>query len=292
MSDPAPARVQHMNEPTMTIALITEVFFDDPYGHRLAGRLTEARNKGATLALLPELPMDPWIPATRTVGDDDAEDPGGPRHRTQAEAARRGEIAVWGGAIVRDQETGRRYNTSLLFDATGTLRSAYRKVHLPYEEGFWEAAHYEPGDAPPEVVTGFGLPLGVQICSDANRTFGFQHLAAQEAGMVFVPRATPEASYPRWRLVLRADAVTSAAWVVSVNRPRLEAPSPIGGPSVVIAPDGEVVLETTDPLAVISIDADAVGSGRRGYPGYLDYYPDLYADGWRQLTDCDSTDPN
>jgi predicted amidohydrolase len=272
-----------MNDSSMTIALITEVFHDDPESDRLLRRLREASDRGAELALLPELPMDDWVPLGRQPDEADAEEPEGPRHRAQAEAARRAGIAVWGGAIVRDPETGRRHNTSLLFDATGALRDAYRKIHLPFEEGFWEAAHYEPGDAPPEVVTGFGLPLGIQICSDANRTFGFQHLAAQGAAMVFVPRATPEASYPRWRLVLRADAVTSAAWVVSVNRPPLEAPSPIGGPSVVIAPDGEVVLESSDSLAVVSIEGDAVESARRGYPGYLDRFPELYAEAWRRL---------
>ena len=42
------------------------------------------------------------------------------------EAARRAGIAVWGGAIVRDRETGRRHNTSLLFDAKADLPFALR----------------------------------------------------------------------------------------------------------------------------------------------------------------------
>ena len=57
-------------------------------------------------------------------------------------------------------------------DSAGEERLRYRKIHLPDEEGYWEAHHYEPGDRlhPPVEVGGFGI--GVQVCSDANRPQG------------------------------------------------------------------------------------------------------------------------
>jgi predicted amidohydrolase len=273
-----------MTDASLTVALVTEVFTGPTATDRLAERLAEARRRGAELAILPELPLDPWSPALREPNDDDAEDPQGPRHRTQAAAARDAGIAVLGGAIVRDPGTGKRHNTALLFGADGALLTAYRKVHLPFEEGFWEAAHYEPGAEPPGVVRGLALPLGVQICSDANRPSGCQLLAAQGAALIGVPRATPAPTWPRWRLVLRADAITASAWLVTVNRPATGATEvEIGGPSAVIAPDGEVVVETTDALAVATLDADAVLRARRGYPGYLSFRPAVHAEGWRRL---------
>jgi N-carbamoylputrescine amidase len=272
-----------MSHSYLNIALITEVFFDDPDGERLSSRLAQARVAGADLAVLPELPLDPWVPAARVADPRDAEEPNGLRHRLQADAARAAGIAVLGGAIVRDPETGKRHNTALLIDNRGSLIGSYRKIHLPFEDDFWEAAHYEPGAEPPLVFPGFPLALGIQICSDANRTSGCQLLAAQGVGAIFVPRATPAESWPRWRMVLRADAVTSAAFVVTVNRPPVGDPSPIGGPSAVIGPDGEVVIETDEPLAVVRLDCEAVERARAAYPGSLDFHPGVHEKGWKSV---------
>lgn len=272
-----------MTAASLEIAVMTEVFVNDTDGSRLAHRLFEARRRGAELAVLPELPLDPWVPRRKTPDPDDAETAGGRRHRIMAAAARHVGIALLGGAIVHDPQSGKRHNTALLFDSSGTLVAAYSKVHLPFEEGFWEAAHYEPGGDDPRVITELGLPMGIQICSDANRPSGCQLLAAQGAAVIFVPRATPEASWERWRLVLRADAVTSGAWVVTANRPAEGDPSLIGGPSAVIAPDGSVVRESSDAILTATIDAAAVVRARRSYPGYLEYHPEVHARGWSAL---------
>ncbi len=222
----------------------------------------------------------------------DAEEPEGRRHQLQANAARDAGIGVLGGAIVRDPELGKRHNTALLFDEQGVMVGSYRKVHLPYEDDFWEAAHYEPGTEPPKVLSGFALPLGIQICSDANRTSGCQLLAAQGVGAIFVPRATPAETWPRWRLILRADAVTAAAYVVTVNRPSSGESSPIGGPSAVMSPSGEVITETTEPIAVVRLDSEAVARARADYPGYLSFHPEVHERGWKALMSHESATGN
>ena len=272
-----------MNSQRLTLALITDVFPEPEENERLLARLREARARGAQLAVLPELPLNRWAPATRTVSDADAEPPGGPRASALAAAARTAGIAVLGGAIVRDPSSGRRHNTALLLGPGGEERLRYRKIHLPDEEGFWEAHHYEPGDrlGAPVDVGGFGI--GVQVCSDANRPQGCNALAALGAEVVLVPRATPAATYERWRLVLRAGAVTSCAYVVSVNRPGARSGGIIGGPSMVSDPSGEVLLETTDPVAVVTLERAALERARRQYPGYLDVRADVYERSWRDV---------
>jgi N-carbamoylputrescine amidase len=265
---------------TAKIALVTEVFTGERAAEHLGSHLDTARRQGAALVLLPELPFDAWMAATRKPNDDHAEPPGGWRQQLLADAARAAGVAVLGTVIERDPGSGRRHNTSLLVSADGSLLATYRKAHLPWEEGYWEAAHYDPGDEPPEVVEAGGLRIGVQICSDANRPQGSNLLGASGAELIAVPRATPIDTYARWRLVLRANAVTSTAWVASINRPRPEAGVPMGGPSLVVAPDGTVVLETNEPVATVDIDREAVRRARQDYPGYLPQRCDLYADGW------------
>jgi len=49
---------------------------------------------------------------------------------------------------------------------------------------------------------------------------------------------------------------------------------------VAIAPDGQVLLETDDPVAVVTLDRRRVAETRQEYPGYLPMRADLYAYGW------------
>jgi predicted amidohydrolase len=263
----------------LNVALVREVFLGPGAAVRLEESLGQARAAGAELALLPELPLNAWCGAERQARDEDAEPDGGARHQIMAAAARGAGIGLVGGAIVRAAD-GRRFNTALVFDAGGQLVSWYRKVHLPEEEGFWETSHYQPGPAPPEVVTAFGLPIGIEICSDVNRPELAHALAGAGACAVLAPRATEGGTFDRWRLVLRATALTSASWVLSVPRPAPEQGVPLGGPSIAIAPDGEVVVESTERLVTVAIEQAAVEQARRRYPGYLAVRSDLYARAW------------
>jgi N-carbamoylputrescine amidase len=268
---------------SLTVALISDVFAQADDTPRLVALLREARSCEARLAILPELPLNPWSPATETPSDDDAEPPGGPRHQTLSRAARTAAIGVVGGAIVRDPRTGRRHNTALVFDADGTLVGSYRKVHLPEEAGFWETRHYDPGDALPSVIDAFPLSIGLQICSDVNRPEGSRLLGALGAQVIVSPRATEAATFGRWKTVLIANALTSGTYVVSVARPRPEFGVPLGGPSFAAAPNGDVLVETTDPLALVTLRRTVVDEARRGYPGYLPTRADLYAEGWTRV---------
>jgi predicted amidohydrolase len=267
----------------LTVALISTVFPEPASWSRLGDVLTVASGLGATLGVLPEIPLNGWAPADPEARDEDAEAPGGPRHQAMAEAAARAGIGVVGGAIVRDPATGRRHNTALVFDASGALVASYRKVHLPEEDGFWETDHYQPGDALSPVVDGFGLRLGLQICSDIQRPEGAHLLGAMGAEVIVNPRATEATFFPRWRTVFVASAMTSATYVLSVNRPPDGGRIPLGGPSIAVAPTGEILTETDSPMAVVTLERRVIEEARKGYPGYLARRADLYAAGWAAL---------
>jgi predicted amidohydrolase len=270
----------------LTIALISETFWEADGTVRLRQRLAEAVDRGADLALLPELPLNPWSPATKEASEDDAEPMDGPRARAQAEAAAEAGIGLVGGIIHRD-ESGRRTSRALVFDRSGAIVATYEKLHLPEEEGFWETSHYEPGNEPPRRIDAFGVPIGIQLCSDSNRPQGTHLLGAQGAMAMLNPRATEEATYQRWKVVFRANAMTSACYVLSVNRPHPEHGVPLGGPSVAIDPRGDVILETTDRMELVTLDETAIQEARRAYPGYLPIRARLYADAWDEIARSD-----
>lgn len=272
-----------MGSDKLTVALISDVFFDAAGEARLRERLIEARDLGATLALLPELPLNPWSPATATPSVEDEEEPGGWRHQLLASATASAGVGVIGGAIVRAAESGERHNTALVFDRHGAFVAEYAKVHLPDEDGFREPCHYAPGSRHAEPITQFGLPIGIQICSDINRPQGCHALAAMGAIAILNPRATEAVTFERWKLVFRANALTSCAYVLSVNRPRPEQGVALGGPSIVVDPNGDVLIESLDPVTTVTLDAAMVDRARRRYPGYLATYPGIYARAWSAL---------
>ena len=272
-----------------TIALISDVFWQEDGADRLAHRLQEARSMGAQLAVLPELPLNPWSPATRTPRVEDAESADGPRTCLQQAAAKAAGIGLVGGSILINAN-GVRHNTALLIDASGEIVGTWEKAHLPDEPGFWEADHYQPGETPLTPLDGLGFPLGLQICSDMNRPQGSHLLAAQGAEVILAPRATESATWHRWKPVLIATALTGCCWVATVNRPRPEEGVLIGGPSFAVDPDGQVLVESTDPVTVFSYDPSTRPGHERAYPGYLDIRSDLYAPAWQRVQDQQPSD--
>lgn len=243
---------------------------------------------GAELVVLPELPLDAWAPAGSAVDDDEAEAPDGPRHQLLASACRAAGIGVVGGAIVSDPATGRRTNRALVLDAAGALVLAYDKLHLPDEPGFRESAHYEPGSSGPAVTSAFGMPIGVQLCSDLNRPEGSHVLGALGAEAIVAPRASELRTYPRWRPVFQAVAITSGAYLVSVNRPVPERGVGLGGPSIAVDPSGQVLLETTSTIGLVTLDRSVVRQARIDYPGCLPIRSDVYAEAWRSVVAADA----
>jgi predicted amidohydrolase len=270
----------------LTVALISEVFWEADGVARLEDRLDEAVRHGADLAVLPEIPLNPWSPATETQRDDDAEPMDGPRATAQAKAAARAGIGLVGGIIHRDATTGRRTQRTLVLDSRGQLVATYEKLHLPDEPGFWEPAHYDAGTAPPTRIDAFGLKVGIQVCSDANRPEGTHLLGGMGAEAVLIPRSTEEATYQRWKTVFQANARTSAMYVLSVNRPYPEQGILIGGPSVAVDPHGTVMIETNDRMAIVTLDRSEVERARTLYPGYLPVRARLYADAWAAIADA------
>ncbi|MXX96039.1 MAG: carbon-nitrogen hydrolase family protein [Rhodothermaceae bacterium] len=264
---------------SLTLALVSEVFSTED---ELVSSLKAARSQGADLAVLPELPLNEWSPATKKARLEDAESSGGWREIIQCNAARRAEIAVLGG-LIRVTRDGRRINLALLISAQGAIIDSSAKHVLPDEEGFWECDHYEPVADPPQVIEFMGAKVGIQICSDANRPTAAQLLAAQGAHVILAPRATSISSWKRWRLAYRAMALTASAWVVSVCRPRPEFGVEMGGPSLVVDPMGEVVLETTERIATVVLDRRAVEDARQSYPGYLAWPAKTYMTGWENI---------
>ena len=272
-----------MGMESLTIAMISDVFFDNGANERLVSRLHEAKDAGADLVVLPEIACNAWSPSTRTLQDNDAEELGGQRCTMQADAAKEVGVGLIGAAIL--QEGTQRYNTCLFWDENGLLLGKYQKHHIPEEEGFWETSHYSQGTEGFPVFAFHGFTIGIQICSDMNRPQGSHILGASGADVIVGPRSTECATYDRWRPVWIANALTTGCFVCSVNRPSPENGVLIGGPSIAISPNGEVLVESCDAITLFRVRQSTIKQYRQEYPGYLPCRSDLYASCWEAVKD-------
>ena len=79
--------------------------------------------------------------------------------------------------------------------------------------------------------------------------------------------------------------------MLSVNRPSPEQGVLIGGPSIAVDPAANVMVETTDTLALVTLDAETIRKAKVAYPGYLPTRARLYADAWGAIAAQDGEAP-
>jgi N-carbamoylputrescine amidase len=258
---------------TVAVGLV-QVLGGEPFEaaqDRAEKAVVKAAAAGAAIVVLPEFTPRRRFPAER----------GAPKRLSPPPGA----VSAWAAALSRrygcylhcvdvERATADRwYNTARLYGPGGEAL-VHRKRHLPDEPGFRETAWYAPGTDGPRVAFAAGAKVGALTCSDAMFPDEARALGRQGADLLLVPRATPAEprSMQRWSVMLRADAIVSGAYVVSVNRVGTEGEIGFAGHSVVIAPDGEVLVELgADPeVRVVELDLTATRAAKHSYPVLID----------------------
>jgi len=150
--------------------------------------------------------------------------------------------------------------------AEGDRLTAYRKIHLYDSFGFRESDTISPGDVQPARVDLRGFPLGLMTCYDLRFPELARTLVEQGAEALLVPAAwvAGERKVEHWRTLLRARAIENTVWVVGVGQPGPR----YTGHSMVVSPDGDVVVEAGEEETVLDaeLDREAVAAVRRTNP--------------------------
>jgi predicted amidohydrolase len=249
---------------------------------RMIALLAEARRRGATFVVFPELALTTFFP--RWWFEDEAElDRFYEREMPSAEvaplfaAAREAGIGFHLGYAERVETASGviRYNTAILVDGAGRVALKYRKIHLPghreHEPTFpfqhLEKRYFARGDLGFPVAEAFGGRAGILICNDRRWPEAFRMLALQGVELVAIGYNTPQ-HYPRMpahdhlqdfhnHLSLQAGAYQSGSWVVGCAKAGLEEGCELIGGSCIVAPTGEIVaLASTRRDEVVTAEVD------------------------------------
>ena len=251
---------------------------------RMIALLRKADDAGSKLIVFPELALTSFFP--RWYFEDQADvdaffETDMPNADTEPlfDAAARAGIAFYLGyaELISQNDTIRRFNTSILVGQAGEIVGKYRKIHLPghreLEPDFpfqhLEKRYFETGDLGFPVFNTLNSTLGMCICNDRRWPETYRMLGLQGVEIVLLGYNTP-VHYPRApeldhlqdfhnHLSLQAGAYQNGTWVAAAAKAGCEENCDMIGGSCIVAPSGEIVVrcETlADELITWDCDLD------------------------------------
>jgi beta-ureidopropionase len=250
--------------------------------------MTAAAQAGAELIAFPEVILDPFFPQyPREPGDEKALSlaepiPGPSTEKIAARARELGLVTVFNLYEVDGQ--GRRFDSSPVFDADGSLLGVTRMIHITDYEKFHEQDYYHPGDhGMPVYQTRVGR-VGVAICYDRHYPEVMRALGVAGAELVVIPQAGTVDEWPEglYEAEVRTAAFQNGYFTALANRVGPEAGLHFSGESFVVDPEGKVIARgksLEEDLVITDIDLRAwqTSTARRLF--WRDRRPELYR-GW------------
>ncbi|MET7401170.1 carbon-nitrogen hydrolase family protein [Dactylosporangium sp. NPDC005572] len=180
-----------------------------------------------------------------------------------ADAAR--DLGIWvhaGSFHETGPDADHTYNTSLVFDRSGTLAATYRKIHLydveiPGRVSYQESATVAPGSTL-EIVAVEQALVGLSICYDLRFPELYRRLAVDGATVLVVPAAFMlHTGRDHWEPLLRARAIENQCYVLAAGQIGNHDPDrTCFGRSMVVDPWGTVVAQAPDVVGVTFADLD------------------------------------
>lgn len=215
-------------------------------------------DQGADLVVLPEM--------FHFLGPDEekpenAEPIPGPSIDRLQRKAREKKIYLHCGSIL-ENNGGKIYNTSVVFNRQGEQVAFYRKIHLFDVEilggiVYKESAVVTPGK---EVVTFDceGITVGLSICYDLRFPELYRRLADKGAFLILIPAAfTLMTGKDHWEPLIRARAIENVCYVAACGQWGFH---PVNnqcyGHSMVVNPWGMIMAQAPDGEITVLADLD------------------------------------
>jgi predicted amidohydrolase len=249
---------------------------------RVRTAAASAAGQGAQLAVFPEGTQVRFSEDLRAM----AEPLDGPFCQGLSAAARSAGLAII-ATLFEPAPDGRVYNTTVGYEADGSLAAVYRKIHLFDALGYRESESVAPGS---EVVVASlaGLRIGFMTCYDLRFPELARALATAGADLLVLPAAWAAGLFKEehWVTLVRARAIENTIWVAAAGQvpdpaePPTRAPTGIGR-SLLVDPMGVVRLDLgiTADLGIGTVDTEQTASVRAVLPSLAGRRTDILPTG-------------
>jgi N-carbamoylputrescine amidase len=290
-----------------TLGLVQMRCSTDPRDNleRAITRVREAAKEGAQVICLPELFRSQYFCQTEDHANFDLAEPiPGPSTEALARVAKEARVVVIGSLFGR-RAAGLYHNTAVVFDADGSTRGLYRKMHIPDDPAFYEKFYFTPGDLGFRAFDTAHGRIGTLVCWDQWYPEGARLTALAGADVLFYPTAIGwhpaekaelgAAQASAWQTIQRAHAIANGVYVAAINRVGLEMPKSgdgagieFWGGSFVADPFGVVLKEASraeEETLIVPCDRRHQETVRQHWPFLRDRRIDAYGDITRRFID-------
>jgi N-carbamoylputrescine amidase len=277
---------------------------------RALGKIREAAKMGANIVCLPELFSAQYFCQREDAKLFDlAEAVPGPTTEALAKAARESKVVVI-GSIFEKRARGLYHNTAVTLDADGSVKSIYRKMHIPDDPLYYEKFYFTPGDLGFKATDTAAGRVGTMVCWDQWYPEGARITALHGANIIFYPTAIGwhpaekaefgKAQHDAWRTIQRAHAIANGVFVAVVNRVGHEngnirgnvAPEGQGlefwGASFLSDPFGRVLVEGShdrEEILIGEVNLKELEEVRRNWPFLRDRRIESYGEITQRFVD-------
>jgi N-carbamoylputrescine amidase len=225
----------------------------------------------------------------------------GPSTEAFAKLAKKHKIVVI-ASLFEKRAAGVYHNTAVVFDADGSMKGMYRKMHIPDDPLFYEKFYFTPGDLGFKAwQTKFGK-IGVLICWDQWYPEAARLTAMQGAQILFYPTAIGwhpgekkeygANQHSAWETIQRSHAIANGCYVAVPNRIGHEKISGDGiefwGQSFVAGTSGQILAKASvdrEEILMVPVDLASVDVTRTHWPFLRDRRIDAYENLTKRLVD-------
>lgn len=227
--------------------------------------IEDAAKDEARLICFPELQLSPFFPqyegldaSKYLLSIDDKK-----VKRMQDKCKKFGIIAV---PNIYLKEGEKHYDASLVIDASGEISGISKMVHIMRCHQFYEQDYYHPSDTGFRVYDTAIGKIGIIVCFDRHMPESYRICALQEADLIIIPTAnikTEPLEMFEWEI--RVPAMQNSVFIAMCNRVGKEGDMDFAGESIVVDPDGDVVIKGDDRegLHYADIDIENAAASRR-----------------------------
>jgi len=234
-------------------------------------RIREAAEKGAEIAILPEL----WNTGFELVNlPNTADDSGYTSQNFLIELAKELSIHIVGGSVAT-KKNGDFYNTTYVVNNEGQLVADYDKVHL--FRLMDEHLYIKQGNQE-NLFKLNDVPMASVICYDIRFPEWLRLHALKGARVLFVPAQWPANRMDHWKTLLQARAIENQCYVIAVNVVGNNPDNVFDGHSMAIDPWGEILWTSIgkEEIGIVDLDLDLVEDVRGRIPVFADRRESLY----------------
>lgn len=170
---------------------------------------------------------------------------------------------VLAGSLLESKEGEGIFNTLYFVGPEGII-GTYQKQHL---FSLWqEDRYFAPGGFFNPVTSPFGK-VGGMLCYDLRFPELAREQAFQGARLIVVSGEWPQARIEHWRALLQARAIENQVFIVACNSCGDTGGQVMGGKSMVIGPDGSVLVEAgeNEKAMTTSLDEQSLSKVRSNF---------------------------